>query len=296
MHLGPSHLLVSTSSPLIKNNLQNQAGESDSHPGLPNVAERLMVAADRGDVGGTPVTSATLQASNVVNSRGTSTILGTTRGTSYFRSQFRVTNDTSELSVADEDFLSHHLASNTSSGYGYSWKKFVAFCQTISVDPFSCPPAVIVKYLRNMYEKGLSYRYINFVRSTISKLHRGFGLVSAGEHTLVKQACKAVFRLRPPLPRYKTTFDMKPVLSFTKDILGNNELLSVQWLTFKTIFLISFSSLSRISTISRLGAAVEEHPGHLVIPILSLEKQARGVYEIIHVEDHDIFSCCSFKT
>ena len=55
------------------------------------------------------------------------------------------------------------------------------------------------------------------------------------------------------------------------------------------------NSLSRISTISRLGAAVEEHPGHLVIPILSLEKQARGVYEIIHVEDHDIFSCCSFK-
>ena len=159
----------------------------------------------------------------------------------------------------------------TSAGYGYTWKKFASFCRTVQVDPFACPPAIIVKYLRAMYERGSQYRSINFIRSSISKLHQGF----------VKQACKAVFRLRPPLPKYKTTFNMKPVLQYVVTILGNNHLLTLKWLTFKTIFLIAFSSLSRVSTISRLGSSIEEYPDHLIVPILSLEKQARGIIAIL---------------
>ena len=148
----------------------------------------------------------------------------------------------------------------------------------MSVDPFTCSPAVIVKYLRAMFEKGSQYRTINFIRSSISKLHQGFGLLLAGEHPLIKQACKAAFRLRPPLPKYKTTFKMKSVLEYVATILGNNDLLTLKWLTMKTIFLIAFSSLSRVSTISRLGFSIEEHPAHIIVPILSLEKQARGIY------------------
>ena len=114
--------------------------------------------------------------------------------------------------------------------------------------------------------------------SSISKLHQGFGPLPAGEHPLIKQACKAAFCLRPPLPKYKNTFCMKPVLEYVATILGNNEHLTLKWLTMKTIFLIAFSSLSRVSTISRLGSSIELHPANIIVPIMSLEKQARGIY------------------
>merc|ERR1712025_520264 len=58
-------------------------------------------------------------------------------------------------------------------------------------------------------------------------------------------------------------------------ILGNNEHLTLRWLTMKTIFLIAFSPLSRVSTISRLGSSIEVHPANIIVPIMSLEKQAR---------------------
>ena len=87
---------------------------------------------------------------------------------------------------------------------------------------------------------------------------------------------RVVSHLRQHLPKYQTTFDMKPVLQFVATVLGNNNLLTLKWLTFKTAFLIAFSSLSRVSTLSRLGSAVSEYPEHIIIPILTLEKQARG--------------------
>ena len=70
---------------------------------------------------------------------------------------------------------------------------------------------------------------------------------------------------------------MKPVLQYVATVLGNNDVLTLKWLAFKTAFLIAFSSLSRVSTLSRLGSAVSDYPEHIIIPILSLEKQARGM-------------------
>ena len=120
------------------------------------------------------------------------------------------------------------------------------------------------------------YRTVNFNRSAISKLHMGFGNNPIGQHPLIKQVVRAVFRLRPPLPRYKVTFDIKPALTYMKQILGNNNILNVKLLTYKCLFLIAFHSFSRVSTMSKLGSGIEEHQGHIIVPLLSAEKQARG--------------------
>ena len=78
-----------------------------------------------------------------------------------------------------------------------------------------------------------------------------------GQHHLVNKAVRAVFRLRPPLPKYKKTFDMHPVLDFISGLQPLNEL-SLKNLTFKAFFLLSFSSLSRVSSVARLLKDVEE--------------------------------------
>ena len=132
-----------------------------------------------------------------------------------------------------------------------------------------------------MYNEGAKYRTINHARCAISKFHEGYNGKPAGQHQLVSQSVKSVFRLRPPLPKYKHTFDVKPILLYIKQILGNNDILTLRMLTFKCLYLISFSSIARISTLSILGADIEEHQDHVVVPLLSLEKHAKGDYSEI---------------
>ena len=78
-----------------------------------------------------------------------------------------------------------------------------------------------------------------------------------GEHPLISRAIKAVFRLRPPLPRSKATFDIGPVLDYISS-LSPLESLDLKMLTYKAFFLVTFSSISRVSSISKLLAEVEE--------------------------------------
>ena len=178
------------------------------------------------------------------------------RSLSYFRDSFTNSIADQGLDTEDLDFLSNHLADGTSAGYGCAFKEFSTFCSTLNVCPFSCSPSIVVKYLRKKYENGSSYSTVNLHRCAISKLHTGFGGSSIGEHPLVSQAVKAVFRLRPPLPKYRTVFDISTVLDYVAS-LEPLQTLPLKQLTLKTLFLISFSTISRVSSCARMGPAVE---------------------------------------
>ena len=77
-----------------------------------------------------------------------------------------------------------------------------------------------------------------------------------GEHPLVSQAVKAVFRLRPPLPQYQSTFDIVPVLAYIQSLPTAS--LSLQLLSFKALFLTIYSSISRVSIMARLAPSFQE--------------------------------------
>ena len=151
-----------------------------------------------------------------------------------------------------QSFLSNHLSGGTKSGYKCSYNKFVSYCHSLNANPITCEPTIIAQYLKQLYDDGCSYSSVNFARSAISKYHNGYNGVSAGSHKLVTIACKAVFRLRPPLPKYKTTFDITVVLDYIKTLPRNPEL-SLKLLSFKALFLLTVCSLSRVSSVSRLG-------------------------------------------
>ena len=133
--------------------------------------------------------------------------------------------------------------------------KFSSFCEPLQADPFTCSPAIIVKYLRMLYESGSAYSTVNYHRSSISKFHRGFGNTLAGTHPLVSQAVRAVFRLRPPLPKYRSTYDISIVFDYIV-ALPENCLLSLKSLSFKTLFLLTASIISRVSSVARLGSRI----------------------------------------
>lgn len=150
-------------------------------------------------------------------------------------------------------FLSNHLASGTKSGYGYAFGKFSTFCLGLKQSPATCGPDIIVKYLKHLFDSGCSYSSINIARCAISKHHQGFNGASAGCHKLVSMAVKSVFRQRPPLPKYKTTYDITIVLNHLKS-LPNNSDLTLKLLSYKALFLLTIVTLSRMSTAARLGS------------------------------------------
>ena len=113
---------------------------------------------------------------------------------------------------------------------------------------------------------------------------------SIGEHSLVGQALKATFRLRPPLPRYKSTFDISPVLDYVAS-LEPLDSLNLKMLTYKAFFLVSNCTLSRMSSVAKLMSEVEKSKVFtmklislylpcifqdcVIVPFCELEKQAR---------------------
>ena len=195
--------------------------------------------------------------------------------------------------AALDDFISLHISSGTSKGYKYAYAKFAKFCSTVGACSLSCPPHVIANYLRYQYEAGASYNTINLTRSAISHHHLGYDGTPAGAHRLVCKAVKAVFRQRPPLPKYRETFDISMVFEHLKS-LGSNQELPLKLLSFKALFLMIVSSLSRVSSAAALGPTIIINQvgtssnctsvtllmqcilqDHCVINIVKLEKQSR---------------------
>ena len=251
--LGQGHLSLSASPSVAEGVAEGTDTENQSSSDLSPVANSPVVASGGGDARGATSSSSTLQRDcDEAGPSSGSSLLRASGRSSHFRHVYSLTNSSHGLDKDDLDFLSNHLADGTKAGYGYIFNRFSGFCHEIGHDPFTCKPAVIVKYIRSLYEGGAAYSTVNHHRSCISKFHAGFDNIAAGSHPLVSQAVKSVFRLRPPLPKYVNTFDISIVFTFLQS-LPANENLDLKLLSFKTLFLLTSSTISRLSSLSRLG-------------------------------------------
>ena len=272
--VGPSHIPVSTGSLATQGGQEGEGREVEGHIDLSSVANSSMVGSSARDDSGTSPGASALQIDRRnIPSRPVSSLSGTSGGLAHFRQEFNLSNSGLDLDQDDLSFLSNHLATSTATGYGYIFAKFRSFCEKLSVDPFTCPPSVIVKYLRQLSEAGAEYSTVNVHRSSISKFHAGFAGKPVGEHPLISQAVKAVFRLKPPLPKYQSTFDIVPVLAYMRTL--NTHTISLQLLTYKALFLTVYSNICRVSSMARLGPSLTEHRDSVVLHLVDLEKQAR---------------------
>ena len=100
------------------------------------------------------------------------------------------------------------------------------------INSVHAPVEAILEFLTDEYNAGQAYRMLNVYRSAISRTHPSIDSVPVGEHPL------GAFNPRPPLPRYSTTWDVDPVLSFIEN-LGPNQSLSLKELSLKLGFSIS---------------------------------------------------------
>ena len=267
--LGPLHLPLPPCPSPAQSDPEGEGGEHQSSAHRAPLAQCAVVAPSDGDDGGPSSVPAPLQGGlDSHEAEPGAPIPGASSSSSPSR------HPVADLDEEDLSFLSCHLAKGTLSGYNCVMKKFTSFCSPFGLDPLTCPPSLVVKYLRSLYEEGAEYSTVNLHRSAISKFHCGFDGQTVGSHPLVKQAVRAVFRLKPPLPKYKSTFDVNVIFDYLSGLPGNQHL-DLKTLSLKTLLLTIYSTLFRVSSMARLIPDISEHRDHVVLHLHALGKQSK---------------------
>ena len=113
------------------------------------------------------------------------------------------------------------------------WRNFATERNENSIHP---SVASVIDFLTQLHDTGSSYSAINTARSALSAaVELTDSPYTVGEH-LIKRLVKATFQSRPPLPRYKSTWDVSTVLSLLKTWSPAKEL-NLKLLTFKLVML-----------------------------------------------------------
>ena len=103
---------------------------------------------------------------------------------------------------------------------------------------------------------------MNSYRSAISSFHEKIEGFPVGQDSEVYTLLTGVFNLRPPQPKYSSTWDVQIVLEFIRNNWTDNKSLPNKNLTLTLTMLLALTSASRASNIH-----------HLDIRFMSLSEQ-----------------------
>ena len=70
-----------------------------------------------------------------------------------------------------------------------------------------------VNFLAELFEMGYSYSSLNSYWSAISSVHEHIEGMAIGQHPMVARVLKGAYNIRPPIPRYKSTWKVAQVIS-----------------------------------------------------------------------------------
>jgi len=102
----------------------------------------------------------------------------------------------------------------------------------------------VLDFLVSLHEQGLSYTTIDTARSALSAIILPTDNVNIGSHPIVSRFMKGIFKNNPPAPRYRTTWDVSPVLSYLSSLPKPNQS-SLKSLTLKLVMLVALVSAQR---------------------------------------------------
>lgn len=105
---------------------------------------------------------------------------------------------------------------------------------------------MIIDFLTQIYNEGGQYGTINSHRSAISLI-----IGSISDDDRLSRFCKGVYKLRPPQPKYNTTWDASIVLNHLS-LMSPNEKLSLEELSKKCITLLALVTAHRVQTLSKI--------------------------------------------
>ena len=117
------------------------------------------------------------------------------------------------ISKESQDILEALWRLSTTKRYAGHLQRFTQYCHQRNVDPFQATTKIGIEYLTNYFHTGVGYSSVNTARSVLSTIIKTENEIPFGELSLVRSFLKGVFNLRPALPRYSTTVDLKYIKS-----------------------------------------------------------------------------------
>ena len=102
----------------------------------------------------------------------------------------------------------------------------------------------MLDFLVSLHEQRLSYTTINTARSALSAIILRTDNVNIGSHSIVSCFMKGIFKNNPPAPRYHTTWNVSPVLSYLSSLPKPNQS-SLKSLTLELVMLVVLVSSQR---------------------------------------------------
>ena len=108
----------------------------------------------------------------------------------------------------------------------------------------------VINFLSDIFETGVGYSAVGTARSALSTFLWIDGK-PAGEHPLVCRFMRGVFNIRPALPRYEVSWDVKLVFKYLKK-LHPPQSLSLKDLSLKLVMLLALLAGQRHQTLSCL--------------------------------------------
>lgn len=145
-----------------------------------------------------------------------------------------------DISSKATNIILQSWSSGTQKQYALYIKKWHDFCSKWEVNPYNPPLNTVLDFLVSLHEQGLSYTTINTARSALSAIILPTDNVNIGSHPIVSRFMKDIFKNNPPVPRYHTTWDVSPVLSYLS--LSKPTQSSLKTLTLRLAMLIALVS------------------------------------------------------
>ena len=131
------------------------------------------------------------------------------------------------------------------------WRWF-EFCSKQQATPYNPSVTTVLDFLVHLHEQGLTYTTTNTARSAISAITLSTDRTPIGSHQLVSTFMKGIYKHTPPIPRYQSTWDVQPVLSYLSG-LSPAEKLDLKSLTLKVAMQVALVSAQRSQTLHMLN-------------------------------------------
>nr|CAH7750589.1 unnamed protein product [Callosobruchus chinensis] len=140
------------------------------------------------------------------------------------------------------------ITEGTLNQYDTCYRKWWDFCKKLNLDPLTANLKSHLIFFKEQMDNELSYSSLNTYRAALNLIiHQ-----SSNDDKILKRYWKGVYNIRPPKPKYQSTWDPQPVLSFLKG-LNPLDSLSLELLTKKLVMLLALSSGHKVQTLSKIS-------------------------------------------
>ena len=173
------------------------------------------------------------------------------------------------ISRETSQLLAAGWSKGTNATYQSAWKRWDSWCSERQIDPVSCPIQPFLEFLTSLFQEGMQYHSVNTIRSAVSMTHEHIEGIPVGKHPMISQLLKGMYNLRPPQPRYSTTWDVDIVIRYLQS-LGSNDGLSLKVLSQKLLFLMALVQASRVSELQALDLRYRTFRSEGVVFVMSI--------------------------